>query len=98
MNTVVREAKVNMRGIVRAVYKQMGRAIADYGMLSDGDRILVAVSGGIDSLSLLKLFQMRQRHIPIHFDIIACFVDVSFIQVDRKVLEHYSHACGIEYT
>ena len=90
--------KVNLKGIVKYCYKAMGKAIADYHMLNDGDRILVAVSGGKDSLSLLKLFQMRKVHIPIDFDIVACFVDTSFIHVDRDALVDYFKSCEVEGT
>ncbi|MDP2922451.1 MAG: ATP-binding protein [Candidatus Omnitrophota bacterium] len=75
------EEKIELKGIIRYVYKTMGKAIADCNMLSEGDRILIGVSGGIDSLSLLKLFQMRRERIPIDFEIMACFVDTNFIKV-----------------
>ncbi|UCG35098.1 MAG: tRNA 2-thiocytidine(32) synthetase TtcA [Candidatus Omnitrophota bacterium] len=88
--------KVNLKGVAKYCYKAMGKAIADYHMLSEGDRILVAVSGGKDSLSLLKLFQMRKTRIPIDFEIVACFVDTNFIHVDRDVLVDYFKSCGIE--
>lgn len=84
-------------GIVRYAYKTMGKAIADYGMLADGDRVLIAVSGGSDSLSLLKLFQMRKARIPIDFEIVACFVDTNFIKIDKSVLFDYFNSNGIRY-
>jgi tRNA(Ile)-lysidine synthase TilS/MesJ len=92
-----RKKKVELRGLVRQVYKNMGKAIADYNMLNDKDRVLVAVSGGLDSLSLLKLFQMRQERIPIRFEIIACFVDANFIKVDADCLTGYFKDSGVEY-
>jgi tRNA 2-thiocytidine biosynthesis protein TtcA len=95
MNTLTE--KVQLSGITRHVYKTMGRAIADYGMLSDRDRVLVAVSGGIDSLSLLKLFMMRKVRIPIDFEIVACFVDTNFIKIEKDRLINYFNANGIKY-
>lgn len=89
--------KTELRGIVRYVYKTMGHAIADYHMLTDKDRLLIAVSGGMDSLSLLKLFQMRQARIPIDFEILACFIDTDFIKVDKQLLLDYFDACAIPY-
>lgn len=83
---------------MRYAYKQMGRAIADYGMLEDKDRILVAVSGGVDSLSLLKLFEARRQRVPIDFELVACFVDANFIKADRDVLIGYFKECRIDYT
>ncbi|MCK9614765.1 MAG: tRNA 2-thiocytidine(32) synthetase TtcA [Candidatus Omnitrophica bacterium] len=89
--------RVELIGITRYVYKTMGRAISDYGMLEDKDRVLVAVSGGLDSLSLLKLFIMRKARIPIDFEIVACFVDTNFIEVDKDILMNYFNLNGIEY-
>ena len=93
----VRKDKVSLKGIIRQVYKGMGRAIVDYGMISDGDRILVGISGGIGSFLLLKLFQMRKERVPIDFDIIACFVDKNFINADKNILIEYFKSCGVEY-
>lgn len=88
---------MKFKGIIRYVYKQMGKALHDYNMVANNDKILVAVSGGIDSLSLLKLFQMRQRKIPIHFDIIACFVDTNFINVNKDILIDFFQKENIPY-
>ena len=95
MNTLTE--KVELKGIIKHVYKAMGQAIADYGMLSDGDKVLVAVSGGLDSLSLLKLFQMRQARIPIDFEIVACFVETDFIKVNTQTVIDYFNSIGVKY-
>ncbi|MFO8052494.1 MAG: ATP-binding protein [Candidatus Omnitrophota bacterium] len=89
--------KVKLTGKVRAVYKQMGKAIYDYKMLSEGDKLLVAVSGGADSLALLKLFLMRKRRVPFDFKIIACFVDTNFIETDKDLLVKYFEDNGVNY-
>jgi tRNA 2-thiocytidine biosynthesis protein TtcA len=89
--------KIHLNGVVKYVYKQMGKAILDYKMLEDKDRILVGVSGGIDSLALLKLFQVRRKKIPINFDLVVCFIDTNFIKVDKDVLINYLQSCGVEY-
>lgn len=86
-----------LRGVVCHVYKKMGRAIHDYKMLADGDKVLVGVSGGFDSLSLLKLFQMRVRRVPIDFELVVCFVDTDFIKVNTAVLFEYLRSTGIQY-
>lgn len=89
--------KIEFKGLVKHVYKTMGAAIADYGMVKDGDKVLIAVSGGFDSLLLLKLFQMRQARIPIDFEIAVCFVDTNFIKIDKNALKCYVKSLGIEY-
>ena len=90
--------KVNIRGVVKSCYKLMGKAISDYDMLHDGDKVLVAVSGGEDSLSLLNLFLLRQKKIKINFEVIACHVDTSFVKLDRKTLLDHFESLGIDYT
>lgn len=60
---------------LRIISKKMGKAIADYDMLQHGDRVLVAVSGGKDSLSLLHLLRLRKAFIPIDIEIKAVHLD-----------------------
>ena len=57
---------------------RIGRAIADYNLIEDKDRILVAVSGGKDSLSLLKLLRERQKWAPVRYELIAMHVETDF--------------------
>jgi len=54
--------------------KEIGRAIAEYNMIEDGDNVLVAVSGGKDSLSLLKILHDRRRWVPINYDLLAVHI------------------------
>ncbi len=89
--------RIELKGIVRHAYKTIGRACADFSMIKDGDRILIGVSGGLDSLMLLKLFKERQARIPIDFEIAACFVDTNFIKINKKALKKYVESLGIEY-
>jgi tRNA 2-thiocytidine biosynthesis protein TtcA len=72
-----------------SVSKKVGAAIADYDMLKDGDKILLAISGGKDSVSLLKLFQYRQTFIPIHIDIMAVHIDMGIPGFPVDQLEQY---------
>jgi tRNA 2-thiocytidine biosynthesis protein TtcA len=60
--------------------RKVGRAMHDYRMFSAGDRVLVAVSGGIDSLVLAALLVQWQKKAPIDFRLVACHVDHGFWQ------------------
>jgi tRNA 2-thiocytidine biosynthesis protein TtcA len=75
-----------MDSLLFHVVKKAGKAIWDYNMIEENDRILVAVSGGKDSLSLLFVLRERQRYVPISFEVIACFVDMGFPWVDKDGL------------
>ncbi len=56
--------------------KRVGRAMTDYKMLEDGDKVAVAVSGGKDSLALLKILKERQSFVPIKYSLIALHIDL----------------------
>lgn len=60
----------------RDVNRRLGRAMHTYGMLDDGDRVLVAVSGGVDSLFLAWLLQFWQRKAPISYHVHALHIDM----------------------
>lgn len=89
--------RVHLRGVLTYVYKTMGRAIVEHDMLNEGDHVLVAVSGGVDSLSLLKLLLLRQARIPIKFNITACFVDMDFVKADKAPLIKYLEDEDVKY-
>ncbi|MBT4151907.1 MAG: tRNA 2-thiocytidine biosynthesis protein TtcA, partial [Thiotrichales bacterium] len=59
----------------KSLLHQVGRAVADYSMIQDGDRIMLGLSGGKDSLSLLHILLHLQRHAPINFTVAALTVD-----------------------
>lgn len=67
----------------------MGRAISGFRMIADGDRVMVAVSGGQDSISLLWLLRERLKRIPIHHDIIAGHVELGFGPSTGKEMEKF---------
>jgi tRNA 2-thiocytidine biosynthesis protein TtcA len=61
--------------VSKRLMRPVGRAIADYRMIRAGDRILLGLSGGKDSLSLLHILRQLQRHAPIDFELAAITVD-----------------------
>ena len=56
----------------------MGKAIHRYGLVQEGDRILVGVSGGKDSLTLLHLLHERSQRVPIHYELMPVYIDLGF--------------------
>ncbi|MBE9112362.1 tRNA 2-thiocytidine(32) synthetase TtcA [Nodosilinea sp. LEGE 07298] len=83
-----------LQGFLRS---RMGQAIADYGMINEGDRVMVCVSGGKDSHTLLDILRHLQRHAPIHFDILAVNLDQKQPGFPAHVLPEYFHAIGVPY-
>ena len=81
----------------KALLRPVGRAIADYAMIRDGDRILLGLSGGKDSLSLLHILRHLQRHAPIRFDIGAITVDPMVDGFDPSPLRDYLAGLGVPY-
>ena len=62
----------------KAINRDIGRAIHHYDMINDGDRILVGVSGGKDSLTLIWYLKERLARIPITYELIPVYVDPGF--------------------
>ena len=79
------------------ISKRIGRAIMDYKMLSEGDKIAVAVSGGKDSLTLLRVLQDRKSFVPIKYDILAVHIDMGYPRSCAKPLERYFKKIGVDY-
>ena len=75
----------------------MGRAISRWQMIEDGDKILVAVSGGQDSLSLLWLLRDRLTRIPITYDIKVVHVELGFGQNTGRKIKDFFNSNGFDY-
>ena len=73
------------------------RAVDDYGMIEDGDRIAVGVSGGKDSLTLLETLAEMRRFYPKKYEIFAVTVDMGFEGQDYSELEEYMRRLGVKY-
>jgi tRNA 2-thiocytidine biosynthesis protein TtcA len=74
--------------------RKIGRAMHDYSMFADGDRVLVAVSGGIDSLTLACVLSIWQKKAPIRFSLTAHHIDHGFWQREGAGASPPDHAIG----
>jgi tRNA 2-thiocytidine biosynthesis protein TtcA len=90
----LKKNKNRLRDLERTVSKKVGRAIADYDMIRDADRILVAVSGGKDSLALLKILRDRAAFVPIKYSLLALHVDLGYGCVRQETLKNLLREWG----
>ncbi|TVQ06537.1 MAG: tRNA 2-thiocytidine(32) synthetase TtcA [Leptolyngbya sp. DLM2.Bin27] len=87
----------SFKKLQRFLRSRMGQAIADYAMIGEGDRVMVCVSGGKDSHTLLDILRHLQRSAPIHFDLLAVNLDQKQPGFPAHVLPEYFEAIGVPY-
>ena len=75
----------------------MGRCIQDFDLIEDGDRVMVAVSGGKDSYALLHLLERARRRAPVRFELIAVHLDQGHPGYDGRPLQEWLAAQGYEH-
>ncbi len=81
----------------KSLLRKVGRAIADYRMIRDGDRILLGVSGGKDSLSLLHILRHLRGYAPVRFDLGVITVDPEVEGFEPASLVPYYEALEVPY-
>ncbi len=85
-----------MNHVTKEMKRLMGKALHSRDMIQDGDRVMVAVSGGKDSLSLLWLLRERLGRVPIQYKITAVHVDPGFGADSAGRMEEFFSVHGFE--
>jgi len=77
--------------------RKVGRAVGDFDLIEEGDRILIGVSGGKDSYTLLHLLDSLRRRSPVKYELVAGTVDSGFPGFRKEVIERHLVEHGFEY-
>jgi tRNA 2-thiocytidine biosynthesis protein TtcA len=92
-----RKLPVEIAKLAKRLHRQVGRAIADFAMIENGDRVMVCVSGGKDSYSLLDILIELRARAPIEFEIVAVNLDQKQPGFPADVLPRYLRRRGVEF-
>ena len=90
-NSLLNRSRKNLR-------RDVGRAIADYNMIEEGDLVMVCLSGGKDSYAMLDILLSLQKHAPIDFKLHAVNLDQKQPDFPEHVLPAYLDALKVDYT
>lgn len=92
-----RKARFEFNKLQKRLRRNVGKAIADYNMIEEGDRVMVCLSGGKDSYAMLDVLLALKKSAPVNFDVVAVNMDQKQPGFPEHVLPQYLDSLGIEY-
>jgi len=97
MTLKAKKDQINFNKVQKRLRRNVGQAIADFGMIEEGDRVMVCVSGGKDSYTLLEILLNLRKNAPICFEITAVNLDQKQPGYPEHVLPEYLSNLGVAY-
>ena len=92
-----RKSVFEFNKLQKRLRRQVGDAIVDFDMIVEGDKVMVCLSGGKDSYTMLDILMSLQRSAPISFELVAVHLDQQQPGYDPEILPAYLKTLGIEY-
>ena len=94
---ITKKEQYNLNKLQKRLRRNVGEAIADFNMIEEGDRIMVCLSGGKDSYTMLEILRNLQQSAPINFSLVAVNLDQKQPGFPADVLPKYLSEIGVEY-
>ncbi len=82
----------------KTIFSHFTKAINEYELVKEGDKIAVCISGGKDSMLMAKLFQELQKHRKVNFDVVFLVMDPGYNETNRRVIEENARLLNIPIT
>lgn len=82
----------------KQLFSKFAKAVRDYRLVQEGDKIAVCISGGKDSMLMAKLFQELKKHRKVSFELEFLVMDPGYLERNRMLLEHNARQMGIPVT
>ena len=93
----IRKVVFEENKLEKKLCRLVGQAISDFGMIEEGDKVMVCVSGGKDSYAMLDILMKLRERAPINFEIVAVNLDQKQPNFPAEILPNYLKSLGVQY-